>query len=132
MAIVSAHPFVMFPGEGPEALDFYLAVIPGARAEGIERYGPGDQGPEGKLKRGRLTIADQTILLFDSPVKHAFGLTPAVSFFLDCQTPAEVGSLAAALGDGGQYLMPTNNYGFSQMFAWVQDRFGVSWQINCP
>ncbi|KAB2903080.1 MAG: VOC family protein, partial [Burkholderiaceae bacterium] len=36
----------------------------------------------------------------------------------------------STLADEGKILMPLNNYGFSQRFAWLSDRFGVSWQIN--
>ena len=38
----------------------------------------------------------------------------------------------AQLGEGGQALMPLANYGFSQLFTWLNDRFGVSWQLNLP
>jgi len=34
------------------------------------------------------------------------------------------------LAEGGRVLMPLNNYGFSQRFGWLADRFGVSWQLN--
>jgi uncharacterized glyoxalase superfamily protein PhnB len=36
----------------------------------------------------------------------------------------------AALSEGGEVLMPLDNYGFSQKFGWVNDCFGVSWQLN--
>ncbi|HBT72146.1 MAG TPA: VOC family protein, partial [Lysinibacillus sp.] len=32
--------------------------------------------------------------------------------------------------EGGQALMPLNHYGFSKQFAWIQDRFGMSWQLS--
>ena len=43
----------------------------------------------------------------------------------------DVDAVAAALAQGGAFLMPAGNYGFSKRFAWLNDRFGVSWQINC-
>lgn len=66
----------------------------------------------------------------DSWVKHAFSFTPAVSLFVECESESEIDRLNAALGEGGSSLMPIDNYGFSRRFAWVNDRFGVSWQLN--
>jgi predicted 3-demethylubiquinone-9 3-methyltransferase (glyoxalase superfamily) len=43
---------------------------------------------------------------------------------------AEIDRLSAALESGGQVFMPLDNYGFCRKFAWVNDRFGVSWQLN--
>ena len=37
-----------------------------------------------------------------------------------------------ALSHSGQVLMPLDDYGFSKQFGWVNDRFGVSWQLNLP
>ncbi len=58
--------------------------------------------------------------------------TPSISMFVTCESDAQVEKLAAKLGEGGSFLMPLNNYGFSKKFAWVNDRYGVSWQINLP
>jgi predicted 3-demethylubiquinone-9 3-methyltransferase (glyoxalase superfamily) len=38
----------------------------------------------------------------------------------------------AVLGAGGQTFMPLDSYGFSTAFAWISDRFGVSWQLTLP
>ena len=63
---------------------------------------------------------------------HDFTFTPAVSIWLDLETEAELGALVDVLADGGKVLMPLGDYGFSRAFAWVDDRFGVSWQLNLP
>jgi predicted 3-demethylubiquinone-9 3-methyltransferase (glyoxalase superfamily) len=62
--------------------------------------------------------------------KHEFSLTPAFSLFVECASDEEIERLFAALGDGGATLMPLGAYGFSRRFGWVNDRFGVSWQLN--
>ena len=69
-------------------------------------------------------------MCIDSPAKHAFTFTPSHSFFVECESDAEIERLAAALGAEGKVLMPLDNYGFSRRFSWVSDRFGVSWQLN--
>ena len=66
----------------------------------------------------------------DSPIKHAFGFTPSISLFVECEDKTELDQAFAALSDGGAVLMPPGNYGFSVKFAWLNDRFGVSWQFN--
>ncbi|MFC4709582.1 VOC family protein [Enterococcus eurekensis] len=59
-----------------------------------------------------------------------FKITPAISFFVDCETKEELDTLWHALLDGGFALMPLQEYPFSDYFGWVQDRYGVSWQIQ--
>ena len=130
MQTPSVLPFLMFQGDGSAALDFYMSVFPDARIEKAERYGPGDAGPEGSIKLARFTIGGQSVLCSDSFVKHAFSFTPSFSFFVTCGSESEVKRLSDVLKEGGSELMPAANYGFSTLFAWVSDRFGVSWQLN--
>jgi len=128
----SVLPFLMFQGRGSDALDFYLSVFPDAKVEHIELYGAGDRGPPGSIKRARFTLGGQSILCSDSPIKHAFSFTPSFSLFVECSSEDDVRRLSETLKQGGAELMPAGNYGFSTLFAWVSDRFGVSWQLNCP
>ncbi|CAG9244131.1 VOC family protein [Paraburkholderia unamae] len=123
-------PFLMFQGDGAEALEFYLSVFPGAAIEQIERYGEGGNAPAGSIKLARFRIGEQTVMCTDSPVKHAFTFTPSFSFFVECDSQDDVGRLGEILKQGGAELMPVGNYGFSTLFTWVSDRFGVSWQLN--
>jgi predicted 3-demethylubiquinone-9 3-methyltransferase (glyoxalase superfamily) len=124
--ITAATPFLMFQGDCEEALSFYARVIPGAVVAAMMK------GPDGKVARARLSIAGLEIMANDSPPVHAFTFTPSTSTFLTVDAEGEVDALAEALGEGGKTLMPAGDYGFSKRFAWVQDRFGVSWQINLP
>jgi predicted 3-demethylubiquinone-9 3-methyltransferase (glyoxalase superfamily) len=127
------RPFLMFQGgEASAALDFYLTLFPGARVDAMERYGAGGPGPEGTIKVARFTVGGQSVMCSDSFVKHGFTFTPSFSFFIDCDSEERLRELADRLRQGGAEFMPVGNYGFSRLFAWVSDRFGVSWQINLP
>jgi predicted 3-demethylubiquinone-9 3-methyltransferase (glyoxalase superfamily) len=126
----TALPFLMFEGKAEEAMNFYVATFPGAKVEMIQRYGPGGRAKEGTVMMAKFFVAGQTVMCTDSFVHHEFSFTPAFSFFVTCDSEDEIRRMAKVLAEGGSELMPLNNYGFSTLFAWVNDRFGVSWQLN--
>ena len=126
----SVATFLLFEGKAEEAMELYVQSFPGSRIVMVERYGPGEDGREGTVKRAEFTVAGHPLMCIDSPVKHAFGFTPAISLFVNCSDLAELENAYENLSHGGEVLMPLDNYGFSQKFAWVSDRFGVSWQLN--
>jgi predicted 3-demethylubiquinone-9 3-methyltransferase (glyoxalase superfamily) len=119
-------------GNAQEAISVYASVFPGVRVESIERYGPGEPGPEGTVKVARVDLNGHRLLFSDSFVKHAFTFTPSISLFVDCASADELDAAFAKLSAGGAVLMPVDNYGFSRRFGWCNDRFGVSWQLNLP
>ncbi len=127
---VSTH--LMFTGEATDALELYASTFPSFRVENIERYGPEGPGPESSIFRAAASFNGQSLIVIDSPVKHAFTFTPAMSLFVDCDTRDELDSAFDKLSTGGQVFMPLGNYGFSSWFGWCTDRFGVSWQLNLP
>jgi predicted 3-demethylubiquinone-9 3-methyltransferase (glyoxalase superfamily) len=115
--------FLMFEGKAEEAARAYADLF-GVEIEGLERR------DDGKVQAASLTIAGQRIMLFDSPVHHEFTFTPAISLFVECDSEAEVDRLAEALGEGGAVMMPLQTYDFARRFTWLEDRFGVSWQLR--
>ncbi len=123
-------PFLMFEGRAEEAMNFYTATLPDSRIVSIERYGDGGPGPAGSVMRASFEIGGLTVMCTDSPVQHAFTFTPSSSLFVSCTSEDELDRLAAQLASGGGFLMPPGAYGFSRKFAWLADRFGVSWQLN--
>jgi predicted 3-demethylubiquinone-9 3-methyltransferase (glyoxalase superfamily) len=127
---VSVTPFLMFEGKAEEALTLYVATVPNSRIVDIQRYGDSGPGTPGSVIKATASIGGLTVMFSDSFVKHAFTFTPSTSLFVACTSEAELDRLVDELGSGGEQFMPPGNYGFSRKFAWISDRFGVSWQIN--
>jgi predicted 3-demethylubiquinone-9 3-methyltransferase (glyoxalase superfamily) len=127
---VATH--LMFEGSAEKAMKLYVSLFSGSKIAQVERYGPGEQGAEGTIKRADFTLRGHQLICIDSPVKHGFTFTPAMSIFVDCDNEAELNEVFRQLSEGGQVMMPLDNYGFSKKFGWVSDRFGVSWQLNLP
>lgn len=133
MEIVSAQKvttFLMFDGDAEAALDFYLSLFDDAELVHLSRYGADGPGRAGSVQHATFALAGQQFMCIDSPVKHAFTFTPSISLFVQCEDEAELDRLFTALAEGGSELMPRGDYGFSRRFGWVNDRFGVSWQLN--
>jgi uncharacterized protein (TIGR02246 family) len=120
---------LMFEGRAEEAMTLYVSLFKRSEVKRLERYGPGEPGPEGSVKRAEVTLAGHRLACIDGPVRHAFTFTPSISLFVDCGGE-EFDRAFAELSGGGSVLMPPGNYGFSTRFAWINDRFGVSWQLN--
>lgn len=129
---MTVDPFLMFEGQAEAAMMFYVALIPDSRVVSVERYAAGEVGKKGTIKLAVFELSGLRVRCTDSPISHHFTFTPSISLFLTVDDVQQVDDLAAKLGADGQAMMPPDDYGFSQRFAWVQDRFGVSWQINCP
>ena len=124
--------FLMFDGDCEQAMNFYVSLFRDAAVASIRRYGPGEAGAEGSVMQASFVVQGQTFMCVDSPVKHDFTFTPAMSLFVDCADEAEIDELFSKLSNGGQILMPLDKYPFSRKFGWLSDKFGVSWQLNLP
>lgn len=59
-----------------------------------------------------------------------FTINPSVSFFVICESAEEISTAWTKLADGGKVMMPLDKYEWSKMYGWVQDRFGVNWQLS--
>lgn len=123
-------PFLMFEGKAEEAINFYVSAFPDSRLERLERFGPEGPGAEGSVYRAELVLAGQRLRFFDSPVHHDFMFTPSISMFVECVSETEIDGLFAILSEGGQVMMEMQEYPFAKKFAWLADRFGVSWQLS--
>ncbi len=126
-------PFLMFQdGKAEEAMTFYTSLIEDSAITNIVRYGANEGGDEGTVMQATFTLKGQEFMCSDSNVIHQFSFTPSFSIYVTCNTEEELDNIYQKLIEGGQALMPLGDYGFSKKFGWLNDRFGVSWQLNLP
>lgn len=125
-------PFLMFQdGKAEEAMNFYTTLIKDSKITSITRYeanNPG--GDEGTVMQATFSLKGQEFMCIDSNIKHQFTFTPAFSIYINCDTEEEIDYLYEKLLEDRQALMPLGDYGFSKKFGWVNDKYGVSWQLN--
>jgi predicted 3-demethylubiquinone-9 3-methyltransferase (glyoxalase superfamily) len=129
---LQVRPFLMFVGTAEAAMNFYVSLFDDAKIISIEKYGAGAMGAEGSVKKATFALAGQEFLCIDSPVKHDFTFTPSISLFVDFDDETRLNDVFSKLADGGKILMPLAEYPFARKFAWLADKFGVSWQLSLP
>jgi len=120
---------LMFTGQTEEAIGFYIDLFDDSSIESVEYYGDDNPGMSGQVVHARVRVAGQLVLAMDSPPVHDFTFTPSTSFFVSCDSDSEVDRLFIALSEGGSVLMGLDSYPFAKRYAWVNDKFGVSWQL---
>ncbi len=125
-------PFLMFEGDAEEAMTFYVSLFEDARVLATSFYGEDGPGEEGVILQARFELCGREYVVIDSPVRHEFSFTPSYSMFAEFDDEDEVEAVYQALSEGGTVLMPYDAYPFAKRFCWLQDRFGVSWQLTLP
>lgn len=90
------------------------------------------QTPARLVATAQIMLGGQVLMIQDSLITHHFSFTPAVSVAVVVDTTAEFHQTVDSLSEGGTFLMEPGDYDFAKNFAWVQDRFGMSWQVNHP
>jgi predicted 3-demethylubiquinone-9 3-methyltransferase (glyoxalase superfamily) len=122
--------FLMFDGKAEEAMNFYISLFAGSEIKSISRYGENEGGPVGAVRHAMFALNGQEFMCIDSVVTHGFSFTPAMSLFVSLGIESELDKLYAALSEGGQILMPLAAYPFSKKYGWINDKYGVSWQLT--
>jgi predicted 3-demethylubiquinone-9 3-methyltransferase (glyoxalase superfamily) len=122
--------FLMFEGKAEEAINFYTSLFDPSEIIKIQRYGANEAGAKGTVQHAVFSLNGQVFMCIDSNVKHGFTFTPAISIYVNCESENEILEVYEGLSRGGMVLMPLAAYPFAEKFGWVQDQFGVSWQLN--
>ena len=128
----SVHTHLMFQnGRALEALSRYEQIFGGAFSiDELDTYDESAVGLTGQVQLAVCTLLGARITCIDSPVQHAFDMTPAISLFVECTDEDELERLFSALSEDGEVFMPLDDYGFSRRYGWIEDRYGVPWQLN--
>ena len=122
--------FLMFEGNAEEAMNLYISLFSNLEIKSISHYGENEGGAAGAVRHALFALNGQEFMCIDSVVKHGFSFTPAMSLFVSLDAESELDKVYAALADGGQILMPLAAYPFSKKYCWVNDKYGVSWQLS--
>jgi len=122
--------FLMFEGKAEDAMNFYVSLFPDSEIKSISRYAENEPGPAGTVKVAEFSLSGQPFMCIDSPAKHGFTFTAAMSLYVKCETESQIDGLFANLSEGGQVLMALDAYPFSRKFGWLNDKYGVSWQLS--
>jgi predicted 3-demethylubiquinone-9 3-methyltransferase (glyoxalase superfamily) len=121
-------PFMWFDNQAEEAAQFYTSLFDDSRIVDSARYGEAGPGSEGTVMSVTFELAGQKFMGLNGGPEFTF--SPAISFFVNCDTQQEIDRLWKTLRCDGKVYMELDKYPFSESFAWVEDKFGVSWQLN--
>ncbi len=113
-----------FDTQAAEAAAFYQTVFDNTRLLSRRTL---SGTPSGEVELLTLEIEDIALMLLSAGPD--FQINPSISFMVSCRTKEEVRRYWDALSDGGEVMMPLDAYPFSDLYGWVQDKFGVSWQL---
>ena len=110
-------PFLWFDGKAEEAMNFYVSVFKNSKVVNVSRCGDQGPGPKGSVMSATFQLEGLEFHALNGGPMFTF--SPAISFFVNCETQQEVDELWDKLSAGGE----------KQRCGWLKDRYGVSWQI---
>ena len=110
-------PFLWFDDRAEEAVNFYTSIIKNSKIGRVARYGEERPGTKGTVMTVTFQLDGQEFMALNGGPHFTF--SAAISFFVNCETQAEVDELWEKLSEGGE----------KGQCGWLQDKFGVTWQI---
>jgi len=110
-------PFLWFDGKAEEAAKFYTSIFKNSKIGSISRYGEEGPGPKGAVMSATFQLDGQEFIALNGGPQFTF--SPAISFFVNCETQQELDEIWEKLCEGGR----------KNRCGWLQDKFGVSWQV---
>ncbi|MCU7496084.1 MAG: VOC family protein [Ignavibacteria bacterium] len=121
-------PSLWFDGNAEEAMNFYTSIFKNSKTGQVSYYG--DEGPGKKGSPMVMTFRIEGLEFMAINGGPEFTFTPAISLFVNCTSGEEMDELFRNLSEDGNVLMEPGSYSFSEKFAWFNDKYGLSWQLN--
>ena len=117
-------PHLWFDKEAKEAAEFYTSLLPDSKVTNITTL---HDTPSGDCDVVSFELAGQPFMAISAG--PLFKFNPSVSFHVKCKTKEEVDAIWEKLSSGGKVLMPLDAYPFSERYGWIEDKYGLSWQV---
>ena len=122
MKKIVAH--LWFDKEARVAAKFYTSLFPGSKITNVTSL---HDTPSGDVDVVSFVLSEQPFMAISAG--PLFKFNPSVSFHVKCKTKDEVDAIWKKLSEGGTVLMELGSYPFSEKYGWLQDKYGLSWQI---
>ena len=134
LQIQKITPFLWFDNQAEEAVKFYISVFNNSEIKTTTRYGSDAAKATGMPENSVMTMAFQIegqdfVAINGGPI---YQINPTISFFVNCKTIQEIDRLWEKLSEDGMVMMELDNYPFAEKYGWIQDKYGVSWQLILP
>jgi predicted 3-demethylubiquinone-9 3-methyltransferase (glyoxalase superfamily) len=117
-------PHLWFDKQAREAAGFYISLFPGSKITNMTTL---SDTPSGDCDVVSFELAGQPFMAISAG--PLFKFNPSVSFHIKCSTNEEVDAIWERLSPGGKVLMPLDKYPFSERYGWLEDKYGLSWQV---
>ena len=125
-------PCIWFDYQAEEAVQFYSSLFDNSKTTRIIRYGKEGfeyhHKPQGSVMTVEFELNGQKFLALNGGPD--FKLNESISLFVYCESEKRINFLYEKLSQGGSINMPLDKYDWSPKYAWVKDKFGVSWQLD--
>ena len=118
MAIQGITPFLWYDTKAEDAAKLYVSLFGNSRITHVSRYGDRGPGPKGSVMVIAFELEGRRFTALNGGPSQR--LSEAFSLLVDCTEQTDIDRLWTALGEGGSY----------HVCGWLEDRFGLSWQIN--
>ncbi len=117
-------PHLWFDKEAKEAAGLYAALFPNSNITNLTTL---HNTPSGDCDVVSFQLAGQPFMAISAG--PLFKFNPSVSFHAKCKTKDEVDAIWEKLSRGGKILMPLGAYPWSERYGWLEDKYGLSWQL---